>query len=160
MNRRLGVRRARGSREGLTTAQAEAQLRRLMGEVGPTAPQGDRLDVGDAGRRYRHHLAALGRKRSTLAAVEMALRVWIEPHIGGRALESVRPEDVEDMMRVMTVRGLGAKSIRNYVGTLSALLPLRDAPTAPVGVRQSVRHDRPACGRGLDGGSLSHDGRG
>ena len=121
VNRRLGVKRARGSREGLTTAQAEAQLRRLMGEVSPTAPQGDRLDVGDAGRRYRHHLAAIGRKRSTLAAVEMALRVWIEPHIGGRALESVRPEDVEDMMRVMAARGLGAKSIRNYVGTLSAL---------------------------------------
>jgi hypothetical protein len=37
MNRRLGVKRARGSREGLTAAQAEAELRRLMGEVTPNA---------------------------------------------------------------------------------------------------------------------------
>jgi integrase len=77
--------------------------------------------VAEIGRRYRKHLEALGRKRSTLAAVEMVLRVWIEPHLGGRALESVRSEDVEDMMRAMTADGVGAKSIRNYIGTLSAL---------------------------------------
>jgi integrase len=121
VNRRLGVKRARGSREGLTGAQAEAELRRLMGEVTPNAAQGDRLDVAEVGRRYRKHLEALGRKRSTLAAVEMVLRVWIEPHLGGRALESVRSEDVEDMMRAMSADGVGAKSIRNYIGTLSAL---------------------------------------
>jgi integrase len=121
VNRRLGVKRARGSREGLTAAQAEAELRRLMGEVTPNAAQGDRLDVAEVGRRYRKHLEALGRKRSTLAAAEMVLRVWIEPHLGGRALESVRSEDVEDMMRAMTAEGVGAKSIRNYIGTLSAL---------------------------------------
>jgi integrase len=121
VNRRLGVKRARGSREGLTAAQAEAELRRLMGEVTPNAAQGDRLDVAEIGRRYRKHLEALGRKRSTLAAVEMVLRVWIEPHLGGRALESVRSEDVEDMMRAMSADGVGAKSIRNYIGTLSAL---------------------------------------
>ncbi len=121
VNRRLGVKRARGSREGLTTAQAEAQLRRLMGEVSPMAAQGDRLDVGEVGRRYRHHLEILGRKRSTLAGVEMVLRVWIEPHLSGRALERVRPEDIEDMMRAMVAAGVGPKSIRNYIGTLSAL---------------------------------------
>ena len=121
MNRRLGIKRARGSREGLTAAQAEAELRRLTGEVAPNAAQGDRLDVAEIGRRYRKHLEALGRKRSTLAAVEMVLRVWIEPHLGGRALESVQSEDVEDMMRAMSADGVGAKSIRNYIGTLSAL---------------------------------------
>jgi integrase len=121
MNRRLGMKRARGSRVGLTAAQAEAELRRLTGEVTPNAAQGDRLDVAEIGRRYRKHLEALGRKRSTLAAVEMVLRVWIEPHLGGRALESVRSEDVEDMMRAMSADAVGAKSIRNYIGTLSAL---------------------------------------
>lgn len=121
MNRRLGMKRARGSREGLTATQAEAELRRLTGEVTPNAAQGDRLDVAEIGRRYRKHLEALGRKRSTLAAVEMVLRVWIEPHLGGRALESMRSEDVEDMMRAMTADGVGTKSIRNYIGTLSAL---------------------------------------
>jgi integrase len=120
-NRRLGAKRARGSREGLTAAQAEAELRRLIREVTPSAASPDRLDVVEVGRRYRAHLAALGRKRSTLTAVEMALRVWIEPHLGGRAFASVRPEEVEDMMRAMTADGVGAKSIRNYIGTLSAM---------------------------------------
>ena len=67
------------------------------------------------------HLTALGRKRSTLTAVEMVLRVWMEPYLGGRALASVRPEEVENMMRAITAEGVGAKSIRNYVGTLSAM---------------------------------------
>lgn len=120
-NRRLGPKRVRGSREGLTTAQAEAELRRLMREIVPDTASTDRLDVGEVGQRYCAHLKALGRKRSTLTAVEMVLRVWIEPYLGGRALASVRPEDVENMMRAMTAEGVGAKSIRNYLGTLSAM---------------------------------------
>jgi integrase len=65
----------RGSREGLTAAQAEAELRRLMREVAPATASADRLDVGEVGRRYCAHLNALGRRRSTLTAVEMVLRV-------------------------------------------------------------------------------------
>jgi hypothetical protein len=75
VKRRLGIKRVRGSREGLTTAQAEAELRRLMGEVRPSSSASDRLDVAEVGRRYRKHLEAFGRKRSTLVAVEMTLRV-------------------------------------------------------------------------------------
>lgn len=121
VKRRLGVKRARGGREGLTAAQAESELRRLMGEVTPSSSPGDRLDMAEVGRRYRKHLEALGRKRSTLAAVEMTLRVWIEPNLGDRALDKIRPEDVEDLMRAMSKAGVGVKSIRNYIGTLSAI---------------------------------------
>ena len=121
VKRRLGVKRARGSREGLTAAQAETELRRLMGDVRPSSSAGDRLDMAEVGRRYRKHLEALGRKRSTLAAVEMTLRVWIEPHLGDRALDKIRPEDIEDLMRAMGKAGVGAKSVRNYIGTLSAI---------------------------------------
>lgn len=120
VNRKLGPKRARGSREGLTATQAEAELRRLMRDA-QSAPPTDRLDVSEVGQRYLTHLKALGRKRSTLTAVEMALRVWIEPHLGGRARACARPEGVEDMMRAMVAGGVGAKSIRNYVGTLSAI---------------------------------------
>ena len=120
VNRKLGPKRIRGTREGLTAAQAEAQLRWSMREVEAT-PTVDRLDVSEVGQRYLSHLVALGRKRSTLTAVEMTLRVWIEPYFGERAVGRIRPEDVEDLMRAMTARGMGAKSIRNYVGTLSAI---------------------------------------
>src|SRR5215471_12525667 len=120
VNRKLGAKRARGSREGLTAAQAEAQLRRSMRELAAT-PTVDRLDVAEVGQRYLAHLKALGRKRSTLTAVEMTLRIWVEPHLGDRAIGRIRPEDVEDLMRAMTAKRVGAKSIRNYVGTLSAI---------------------------------------
>lgn len=120
VNRKLGTKRARGSREGLTAAQAEAELRRLMRNVQSEQPT-DRLDVSEVGERYLDHLKALGRKRSTLTAVEMSLRVWIEPHLGGRVLARVRPEDIEEMMRAMVAGGVGPKSIRNYIGTLSAM---------------------------------------
>ncbi|MFZ1926908.1 MAG: site-specific integrase [Solirubrobacteraceae bacterium] len=120
VNRKLGPKRTRGSREGLTAAQAEAHLRRLMREV-EASPTIDRLDVREVGQRYLAHLKALGRKRSTLTAVEMTLRIWIEPHLGDRAIDRIRPEDVEDLMRAMTAQEVGAKSIRNYIGTLSAI---------------------------------------
>jgi|SRR6185312_10812621 len=92
VNRKLGQKRTRGSREGLTATQAEAELRRLMREVQSEQPT-DRLDVSEVGQLYLAHLKTLGRKRSTLTAVEMALRVWIEPHLRGRAFARVRPED-------------------------------------------------------------------
>jgi integrase len=120
VNRKLGPKRARGSREGLTAAQAEAELRRLIRDV-QSEQLTDRLDVSEVGQRYLAHLKALGRKRSTLTAVDMALRVWIGPHLRGRAFARVRPEDIEDMMRAMVASGVGPKSIRNYIGTLSAM---------------------------------------
>lgn len=120
VNRKLGSKRERGKHQGLTAVQAEAELRRLMREVEAT-PTVDRLNVSEVGQLYLAHLTALGRKRSTLTAVEMTLRIWIEPHLGDRAISRIRPEDVEDLMRAMTARGVGAKSIRNYIGTLSAV---------------------------------------
>lgn len=73
VNRKLGSKRTRGSREGLTASQAEAELRRLMRDV-QSESLTDRLDVSEVGQRYLAHLEALGCKRSTLTAVEMALR--------------------------------------------------------------------------------------
>jgi integrase len=121
IKRRLGVKRPRGGREGLTAAQAEAELRRLMGEEVPAVARGDRLSLSQVGERYQTHLKSQGRKRATLAAVESTFRVWLDPQLGDRALDAITPEDVEDLMRAMTAAKVGAKSIRNYVGTLSAL---------------------------------------
>jgi integrase len=74
-----------------------------------------------AGERYRSHIAAQGRKRATVAAVESTFRIWLDPQLGDRSLDAIRPEDVEELMRAMVKAGVGAKSIRNYIGTLSAL---------------------------------------
>jgi hypothetical protein len=73
-----------------------------------------------------------------------ALRVWIEPHLGGRAFASVRPEDVEDVMRAMAADGVGAKSIRNYIGTLSAIFRYSMHPRRRWARTNPWTHDRRA----------------
>jgi integrase len=119
LKRAIGPKRVEGSREGLTRTQAEAELRRLIGEVKPTGPVSEGLSIGDVGRRY---LAAdSGRKKSTRAAIETALHAHLEPFLGERAIASVTYEDVTDLVATMRRKGLKPKSIRNYIGTLSTL---------------------------------------
>lgn len=120
VNRRLGPKRVRGERDGLTAAQAEAELRRRMTDEGSQANVGERIDIAELGRRYRLHLAALGRKKSTITAVESTLRVWVEPSLGACDASRVTPDDVEGMIRTMRTR-LAPKSVRNHIGTLSAM---------------------------------------
>lgn len=120
VNRRLGPKRAPGEREGLTATQAEAELRRRMTDEGAIANVGERIDVAELGRRYRLHLEAIGRKKTTTTAVESTLRVWVIPILGDRDVARVTPEDVEDLMRTMRAK-LSPKSIRNHIGTLSAM---------------------------------------
>ena len=124
----IGRKRAEGSRDGLTRAQAEAELRRLMVEVQVIAPVGHSLTVAAAGERYRRHLKRAGRKRSTIAAVESALRVHLAPFFADKALDAIRHEDVVDLVAVLEGKRLSPKSIHNYVGTLSALFNYSKAP--------------------------------
>jgi hypothetical protein len=76
VKRRIGPRRSAGRADGLTTAQAERELRRLVAETA-VAPTHERLTVAEVGARHLEHLAALGRKRSTLMDYESALRVHL-----------------------------------------------------------------------------------
>jgi len=130
VKRRIGPKRIVGTREGLTRTQAEAELRRLIGETAVNAPLvGDRLSLEELGRRYLIHLEQKGRKKATLTAVRSVLDHWLVPHFGDRAVDAIEPEDVRDLMRRMERGGVGRrrnkpvgpKSIRNYIGTLSAL---------------------------------------
>ena len=116
VKRRLGAKRPRGGRTGLTTTHAERALRRLIDRWCRRQPWGSPT-LAAAGERYRSHLAAQGRKRATVASVESTFRIWLEPQLGDRSLDAIRPEDVEDLMRVDDEAGVGAKSIRNYIGT-------------------------------------------
>ena len=121
VKRRLGAKRPRGGRTGLTTAQAERELRRLDGQRDTDSGRGRPSDALGGGEQYRAHLTMQGRKRATVAAVESAFRVRLDSKLGDRTLDAITDKDVEDLMRSMAGAGVGAKSIRNYVGTLSAL---------------------------------------
>jgi integrase len=121
VNRAIGPKRAPGSREGLTRAQAEARMRELIAQVHATPAVREALTLETVASRYRRHLEAQGRKRSTLTAVESACRVWLVPRLGGRTLDRITAHDVDDLMAAMRGQGVGPKSIRNYIGTLSAI---------------------------------------
>jgi integrase len=137
LKRRIGRKRAEGSRDGLTRTQAEAELRRLIRETVPAQPASEAVTIDELGRRYIANLKRQARKRSTLTAVESILRIWLELFFGDRDVRRITVDDVHDLMRMMETgarpgqrangdrrygRPVGAKSIRNYIGTLSALL--------------------------------------
>ena len=96
--RRIGPKRADGTREGLTKSDAEKELRRLIAETPAPKSVTSRLTLEEAAPRYLAHLEAKGRKRSTIVAAESALRVWLLPALGSKALDSIRGEDVEELM--------------------------------------------------------------
>lgn len=131
VKRKIGPKREAGTRVGLTRAQAEAALRKLMTEfVGPPEAMHGK-SLADAGAVYVEHLRRQGRKKSTVVAVLCALDNWLVPWFGDRALDRIKAEDVDDLVRAMEAgnrptrssrtRPVGPKSIRNYIGTLSAL---------------------------------------
>jgi integrase len=82
---------------------------------------GHSLTVAAAGERHQCHLKRAGRKRSTIVAVESALRIQLVPFFTDKPLDMIRHQDVVDLVAGLEGKGLSPKSIHNYVGTLSAL---------------------------------------
>jgi hypothetical protein len=71
VKRRIGPKRVEGSKDGLTRRAAEAELRRLRGEVRPTVAPSETVTIAEVGRAY---LAAdPTRKKATRASIETAL---------------------------------------------------------------------------------------
>jgi integrase len=130
VQRRIGLKRSEGGHDGLTRRQAEAELRRLI-STASTQRAPERRTLRDVAPEYVDHLEAKGRKRSTIVAVRSALDCWLLPVLGDRTLDRVRQQDVENLMALMRAgsrpwaptrrKPVGAKSIRNYVGTLGAI---------------------------------------
>jgi integrase len=138
IKRRIGLKRPTGTREGLTRKEAEQELARLIAETKPTPVEvGETLTIADLGGRYLADLVSDGRKKATIVAVTSILRVWLEPFFGEQDVTTITEKQVEDLIRNMKAgtkpgvrqkgdrrygKPVGSKSIRNYVGCLSALL--------------------------------------
>jgi integrase len=60
--------------------------------------------------------------------VESTLRVYLKPFFGEQAINSVRHEDVVDLMSLMESKGIAPKTIRNHLGTLSAIFNFATGP--------------------------------
>jgi integrase len=117
VRRALGPARLPGTKEGLTDAQAERELRRLMASDTPVSPH-ERVNVGEAGERLLRHLAGVGRKSSTLSDYESMLRVHLAPHFGSKALGRIRPPDVDAYIAAKARVGQSPKTTRNQLSLL------------------------------------------
>jgi integrase len=117
VKRKLGPVREPGSRDGLTKAQAERELRRRMDTEGAT-PTGERLTVSEAAERLIDHLEAYGLKPTTIATYRSLSRTHFERHFPDRDLERISTGDVERMVAAMRRGGAGAKLINNAITLL------------------------------------------
>ncbi len=116
IKRTIGPKRPPGSREGLTRAQAERELRRRM-DVERAAPLA-RVTVADAGDRLIRHLEALGRKPTTLDTYRSSLRTHLVTHLGARSLDRIGPEHVEALVVAMRRSGRAPKTTVNALTLL------------------------------------------
>lgn len=128
VKRRIGPKRPRGERTGLTRAQAEAELRRLIAETQVRAEVGERLTVAEVAARYIAHAQRRGRKKSTCENVESVQRVHLTPFFGERTLDAIEPEDVIDLVALLERKGRAPATVRGVIATLSALFVFAKAP--------------------------------
>ena len=136
VKRKLGPIRPPGTRDGLTKTQAEARLRKLMGEAAPP-PVAEAVAIREAGERLIFHLEGRGRRRSTIANYRSYLAVHIAPEFGDRHPDKVSARDVERFIAKKrhkppsatrktkagepTRERQAVKSIHNYLGFLHSI---------------------------------------
>ena len=128
VKRRIGLKRPEGTRDGLTRVQAEAKLRDLITATRVDPRTGEDLDIEEASRRYRLAAERKGRKQSTLDDLESHARVHLVPFFDAKSLGKITAEDVQDFVWMLEARELAPKTIRNIVGTLSALFNFAKLP--------------------------------
>jgi len=133
--RALGLKRTPGSRDGLTELQAERELSRLMHETPRRAPVSESLNAQELGARYVRDAERRGLRLSSVTAVRSVLDTRIVPFFEDKAVAKYTPRDVQAFVTKLEDDELSNKTIRNYVGILSAMFKYavrkKLAPTNP-----------------------------
>jgi integrase len=124
VKRRLGAKRVRGTREGLTRTQAEAELRRIMSEVQAVPSRGERKTVAEVGSALLSARTAAGRKRSTIGGYASIISTHIVPFFGQRAVDRIERGDVEGFAQALARAGAAANTRVNVLNLLSAMFDL------------------------------------
>jgi integrase len=118
--RAIGPKQEPGSPDGLTRAEAEAELRRLMHNARAAQDRAS-LTVAVVGERLLRHLEIVGRKPTTLATYRSALETHLLPAFGAMSLGEVDKEHVENLMATMQESGKAAKTRANALVLLHQL---------------------------------------
>jgi hypothetical protein len=127
VNRRVGQVRRRGSVDGLTKAEAEAAVRRLIeaesNRRSPTIAERPRT-LDEVIDLLRDRLEVQGARLSYRQNCESMQRIHVSPSLGGRRIQSVTHRDIERLARSMLARGLAPKTVRNVVTFLHSAFDL------------------------------------
>ena len=126
-NRKIGKVRVRGEKGGITRAEAERGLRKLIAahEAQPAAAPGERPPtVDEVAQSLRARLDIEGIRPSYRSNLESMQRIHITPAFGHRTVDSITRQDVERLARGMLARGLAPKTVRNVTTFLSSVFSL------------------------------------
>ena len=119
-NRRIGLVRKRGSKEGLTQTEAEKRLREMM-DAEPPPPETESTVIY-ASERLLRALEIEGLKPTTLATYGSLFKTHVHPSpFGELLLHEASAENVEDLLARMRSEGKAAKTIANVYKLLSQL---------------------------------------
>lgn len=117
VNRCLGPKLRRGTGEGLSRTQAEAELRRRIVRERPPEP-GASVSFASTTELMLRELESLGRKATTLDNYRAILRAHLLPRFGELIVSRVRKSDVEGFMTSLAAAG---KAERTRLGILKLL---------------------------------------
>lgn len=120
LKRHVGPKRTSGEKDGLTKAQAERALRKMIDAHVPVEVAA-RMTVGQAGQRYAESREALGRSPATVEDYRSIVRVHFEPFFGAVSIDRVTPLDVEAYMAQKRRDGRSPKSVANDLSLLSSI---------------------------------------
>jgi integrase len=122
VKRRLGPRRLPGSSLGLTAREAEAALRRAIGEMVVRVSVQERLDFGEVAGRYLLHVErVLQRKPTTIADYKSIVRRHLAPFFGGGSIERVGTDAVAAYIHAKLQQGLSVKTVSNHLNLAHAV---------------------------------------
>jgi integrase len=120
--RRLGPVRPRGTRDGLTQTQAEAELRRVMAEVQPSVAREQRRTLAEVAEFHLVARENAGLKRSTARGYRSVIEAHLVPVFGDRAVDRITATDIADFDRRLRENNLRPQTRRNILGLLVAIL--------------------------------------
>jgi integrase len=121
VKRRIGPKRVRSTREGLTRTQAEAELRRMIASLDQVAVQRERITIEEAGELLVAYVKAKGRKRATIETYSSAVRIQLAPFFGTRSLQKIGRREIEAFIVHMAQTGRSPKTTQNALGILHSI---------------------------------------
>jgi integrase len=122
VKRKIGAKRERGSREGLTRVQAEKELRRRIEADAVVRSPSNRRTITEAGEEYVDHLEhVMERKATTIVDYRGYVRGHFAPFFGDRPISRIDESWVSAYLKHKRSRGLSAKTVQNHLNFMHGL---------------------------------------